>query len=648
MLTFADGIFLWFSNSRMDGNFITNHETAIEGWGGNARQFILTNNVIVQNRTGISLSDNPCYLINNTICNNEYNITYGDGQLYVFNTILRNGNSQVTGKQSRSTFINCNIEGGIESVSNRSNFPIVNEAIMDAEPDFFRKISGQGQTFETFSSDWKLLPVSPCIDKGTNEVEIFGLPDYDFMKNTRINNAIVDIGAFENQDGVPMIIEQPLGGIFCSGDSHMLFVFVGDTAYYQWYKDGMKIQGADQKYIRMDSLTYLNEGNYTCSITDAYGTVQSGTVMIIVKTPPELVSAPESEWIVPGNLLSLKVIANGTPPMWFQWFKDGTPIPNGDKPEMRFSSFDYPDEGTYYCRIENVCGKILTDEATLYAAPQICMVTVDTASGNNLVIWEKKSIAPIIQYNVYREGIITGVFDKLASVPYDSLSIYLDEKANPSVQSYRYIITATDTAGNETDYELCKPHKTIHLLTTTNPETHKTQLSWDYYYGFYYGTFIVYRSTNGMNFDVFYQMAATSTTYTDPDIYEQLIYYRIGVMKPEPCVPTSKLKAGTGPYSQSMSNLEDNRFLTGIHEIPVSGSIAIFPNPFNDKTTLKFPNPENRLFRLRVMDLTGKIMRDIDNISGSEYIFDRNELEKGYYIIELSGDKMYRGKIIVE
>ena len=38
----ADGIFLWFSNSRIDGNLISNHEVAIEGWGGNARQFILS------------------------------------------------------------------------------------------------------------------------------------------------------------------------------------------------------------------------------------------------------------------------------------------------------------------------------------------------------------------------------------------------------------------------------------------------------------------------------------------------------------------------------------------------------------------------------------------------------------------------------
>ncbi len=61
-----------------------------------------------------------------------------------------------------------------------------------------------------------------------------------------------------------------------------------------------------------------------------------------------------------------------------------------------------------------------------------------------------------------------------------------------------------------------------------------------------------------------------------------------------------------------------------------------------------YPNPENNLFRLRVIDLTDKILRDINGISGSDYVLERDDLQKGYYIIELSGDKVYRGRILVE
>jgi hypothetical protein len=140
----------------------------------------------------------------------------------------------------------------------------------------------------------------------------------------------------------------------------------------------------------------------------------------------------------------------------------------------------------------------------------------------------------------------------------------------------------------------------------------------------------------------------SKTQYTDDNPPAYRIYYQIGVKLPESIILTTGKKAGSGPYSQSMSNLEDNRFLTGINELPLSDAITIFPNPFNDRATLKFPNPENCLFRLKVMDLSGKILRDVNNISGSEYIFERNELEKGYYIIELIGDRIYRARIIIE
>jgi hypothetical protein len=97
-----------------------------------------------------------------------------------------------------------------------------------------------------------------------------------------------------------------------------------------------------------------------------------------------------------------------------------------------------------------------------------------------------------------------------------------------------------------------------------------------------------------------------------------------------------------------MSNIEDNRFQTGIKSIQSAGDLAIYPNPFNETTILKFPNPENGSFRLRIIDLTGKVIKEINDISGSEYLLERNDLQKGYYIIEMRGDKIYRGRIVVE
>ncbi len=110
------------------------------------------------------------------------------------------------------------------------------------------------------------------------------------------------------------------------------------------------------------------------------------------------------------------------------------------------------------------------------------MVTVSPTTGHNLVVWEKKTIAPIMALNIYRKSIAAGIYDRLATVSYDDLSVFVDTTADPTVQAYLYKITAFDTANNETDIDLCKPHKTVHLIVSTNPELNTTQLQLDLYY----------------------------------------------------------------------------------------------------------------------------------------------------------------------
>jgi len=47
------------------------------------------------------------------------------------------------------------------------------------------------------------------------------------------------------------------------------------------------------------------------------------------------------------------------------------------------------------------------------------------------------------------------------------------------------------------------------------------------------------------------------------------------------------------------------------------------------------------------MDLTGKVLLEIGDITGTEFLLNRYDLQKGYYIIDLRGDNIYRGSIIV-
>jgi hypothetical protein len=285
----------------------------------------------------------------------------------------------------------------------------------------------------------------------------------------------------------------------------------------------------------------------------------------------------------------------------------------------------------------------------LYLAPEICMVTVDEETGFNLVVWEKNSIAPIFAFNIYRESTYSGIYDLIGTVPYDNLSEFTDSAANPAVQAYLYKITAIDQNGDETDPDLCRIHKTIHLLASINPETNATQLDWDRYVGFDYGTYNIYRSDSTFRFEIVHTMASSTSTWADTDPGKGTKYYRIGAVKEESCNPTGNAKAGTGPYTHALSNLDDNKLKnTGLQDPSVSGTVSIYPNPMTDHAILEFPNEAQESYVLSVRDLSGKLVYLRNGITSGSMELQRGSLASGLYLIELKGSSVYRCRLVIE
>jgi hypothetical protein len=79
-----------------------------------------------------------------------------------------------------------------------------------------------------------------------------------------------------------------------------------------------------------------------------------------------------------------------------------------------------------------------------------------------------------------------------------------------------------------------------------------------------------------------------------------------------------------------------------------TGDLRIYPNPFSYSATVEFPNPEKTKFRMRIMDLTGKTIRIKDDIYESKFILHKQDLTRGYYILELMGDRAYRTRLVIE
>ncbi len=674
----ADGAALYISGTTLysSGNLYRNNTNFNYSGGGIAltasnSECYLVNDVIVNNNSGnagaLDFSSCIATITNSTIANNKTDNSYFAGaigltrtNLQLYNTILY-GN--LAGSYPYSIFLfeentdpdlyNCLVEGGLGGVRTYSGFTFSGdfEDCFAGNPYFVRPTMSAGNGEDASGTDWQLLDVSPCINTGTTDTTGLNLPGTDAAGNQRILNGRIEVGAYEKGGTKAEIYQDPQGGNLCTGEDHSLQIeYTGtDSVFIQWRKDGINVPGANSALLEIQDAVLADEGNYTCFLWNAFGIVKSTPVFISVKSPPEILSEPVDSWVEPDKPLSLEMLVTGSSPLLYQWQRNGEDIPGAHLPELRFIPSDTSHEGSYRGIVTNVCGSDSTASSYLYLAPQICMVTVDSVSGNNLIVWEKNTTAPLIAYNVYRESAAAGIYDLLGTVPFDELSVFSDSTADPTVQAYIYKITGIDTAETETDADLCRRHKTIHLLVSTNPELHTTQLEWDRYYGFLYQTYYIFRSTTGTNFEQVHSIASTLSSWTDPDPVEGDLYYRITVRRQALCYPTGTgLKASAGPYSHSLSNLDDNKLQgTGTGALKTA-SLKVFPNPFGTVATVEFPNPERSEYRMVLRDLAGKVVMTINGIRDSRFVIHGEKLAKGSYILELQGEKTYRDRIILE
>jgi len=81
---------------------------------------------------------------------------------------------------------------------------------------------------------------------------------------------------------------------------------------------------------------------------------------------------------------------------------------------------------------------------------------------------------------------------------------------------------------------------------------------------------------------------------------------------------------------------------------PNSFSINFSPNPFSVQTTIKFNNPNRTNYTLSIFNISGSKVFEGRNIRSGKIKFERGNLPGGVYLIELKGEKVFRGKMVIK
>ena len=270
-----------------------------------------------------------------------------------------------------------------------------------------------------------------------------------------------------------------------------------------------------------------------------------------------------------------------------------------------------------------------------------------------MVIWEKAYDPVIERYQVWK---VTGTDYSLVSDRMETdTAVILDWNSKPRTKTDAYVLVSIDSCGNAS--EKSEWHKPFFLQSNIGLND-VINLNWQPYLvdnnEFIFKSIIIYRGTDSTELVAIDTVSAGigSTSYTDEDPPLNVnVYYRIGGEKETPCDPNNLLgkKGKGGPYVHSLSNLEDNRLgNTGLASTTRSNSLRIYPNPFKKDTKLSWNNPEGKSFDLYLYDLKGTLIRIEYGLVSEEFVLKRNTLSSGYYLIELRGEKLFHGRLMVE
>ena len=198
----------------------------------------------------------------------------------------------------------------------------------------------------------------------------------------------------------PAISNAPQSLMLTSGSAAAFGVIAGGTGplTYEWLlngtplADGGSISGSATNLLNVSPATTNNSGAYAVIVTNMFGSVTSAPASLVIGFAPAISNAPLSVVDLSGNPASFTVGACGTPPLTYQWLKNGTPLADGGEISgtatniLAFGNATTNDSGGYVVVITNAFGSVTSAPASLLVgfapaisnAPQSLVVTNGT------------------------------------------------------------------------------------------------------------------------------------------------------------------------------------------------------------------------------------------------------------------------------
>lgn len=286
-----------------------------------------------------------------------------------------------------------------------------------------------------------------------------------------------------------------------------------------------------------------------------------------------------------------------------------------------------------------------SDVFTIISFPEtpICMVSVDSTTNHNIIVWNKPVSDLISKFVVYKESNEANIYEIIASVDYADEALAIDTNSNPNMKSYRYKLGFEDADGNL--YPAGDLHQTIHL-TINQGVGNSWNLIWTAYEGFEVSSYNLWRKVGNSGYDQIGTISASFNSYTDLGAPQGDVFYIVEVINPNGCNPASR----SGDYSSSYSNVATNSVL-GINDRNRDISVSVYPNPADKQLHVSAGQTLQGRIKIALNDLLGTTVysQEVENIQlNSIHTIQTAELKEGIYVLKVSSDSgSFTRKIII-
>lgn len=267
-----------------------------------------------------------------------------------------------------------------------------------------------------------------------------------------------------------------------------------------------------------------------------------------------------------------------------------------------------------------------------YPETPVCMVSVDSNTNHNVIIWEKPVSELIADFLIYKETDESNVYEIIDTISYEEVPMVADLGSNPAIRPYRYKIGFRDS-----DNRVFPPgdyHQTIHL-TIGQGVGSSFNLIWTPYIGFNYSSYNILRKIGDGNYEQIATVSASFNSYTDFNVPSKDVAYIVSINRSSGC----NIGVRSTEFSEVYSNVASAGFVSVAEK--EMNNFTVYPVPSNDWINIQFGEISKQNVNVSIVDLTGRIIYSDESViaySGHVYSINSSNFAEGLYLLHIYSD----------